>query len=147
MSMTDGPSRSAVEGELVTEAILDAAQAKVWRALTEPEIVADWLGSAGFEARAMPRFAIPPEADRPAIDCEILTADPPDRLSYAWREDAGQDSVVTFELSPAGPDRTRLRIGHRGVEPASRLRPLATPRPVSHMATRYAHAAPMRLAA
>ena len=116
--------------------------------------MADWLGAAGFEPRPGSCFAIPREADRSAIRCEVLAADPPYRLSYTWREEvdgnraSGRDSVVTFELSPMGPDRTRLRIVHRIAALASRHRHLVAPRSISRtMAVARHREAPLRLAA
>jgi uncharacterized protein YndB with AHSA1/START domain len=86
---------------VVTECDLPEAPEKVWKALTQPELLARWL----------------PEAS----DCEILTAEPNRLLRYRWRagaedrDSAGRelDSVVTFELSDTPSGGTHLRVDHR----------------------------------
>lgn len=71
---------------------------KVWRAVTEPELVEAWLGSAESGA---------------ANEREIIEARPNERVRYRWRDrEEGQslDSIVTFELSPTPAGGTHLRL-------------------------------------
>ncbi len=96
-------SKSKSENAIVTECDLEEGPDKVWRALTEPEIVARWL--------------VPGD-----IDCQVMEADPERLLRCSWkirndeRDRLGQslDTIVTFELSPTETGGTHLRIVHEG---------------------------------
>jgi uncharacterized protein YndB with AHSA1/START domain len=105
---------------IILEVALEAPPRLVWRALTEPEILARWLGETDLEAKAGCRFALRTDAKAPApIDGEVIEADPERRLSYRWREagaGGGQalDSVVTWILEPTADGGTRLRLVHDG---------------------------------
>jgi uncharacterized protein YndB with AHSA1/START domain len=92
---------------------------KVWRALTVPEIVAEWLNPA-CEPKAPPADALPAndrnssQASPTPIEYEIVTAERPDLLRYRVREghDLTVESTVTFELRDSPMGGTRLRIEH-----------------------------------
>jgi uncharacterized protein YndB with AHSA1/START domain len=129
MTDADQPNLSSV----VVECELDAQPETVWRALTVPEIVAEWLAPNSIDAKTGEAFGIelaPKEGGH--ISCVVLDADPPQRLSYSWRtaEDdarAGSlDTVVTFELAPTADGGTRLRITHTGLPAVREERPPAT---------------------
>jgi uncharacterized protein YndB with AHSA1/START domain len=77
---------------VVTECDLPDAPKKVWKALTEPELLAAWLPDA--------------------VDYEVLTSEPDRLLRYRWRGDEF-DSVVTFELTASPTGGTHLRVDHR----------------------------------
>jgi uncharacterized protein YndB with AHSA1/START domain len=99
---------------IVIECELPAPPEKVWRALTEPALLARWL----LPTRAAPAdgaLAFDGEAEGLArrIDCRVLDAEPNRRLSYRWREPAGE-SVVTFELSDSAGGGTWLKVVHGG---------------------------------
>lgn len=91
--------------DIVLECELPDPPEKVWRALTEPELVAKWLTSRD---------------ERSKIDCEIIESEPNKRLRYSWRDsDAGGeslDSIVTFELFPTRTGGTHLRLIHGDFE-------------------------------
>lgn len=96
-------SETKTENVIVTECDLEERPQKVWRALTEPDLVARWL--------------VPED-----VDCRILEAEPERFLRCSWknreneRDGLGQslDTVVTFELSPSDAGGTHLRIVHAG---------------------------------
>ncbi|MFI0845461.1 SRPBCC domain-containing protein [Mesorhizobium sp. IMUNJ 23232] len=95
-------------GEVIVECGLDAPAERVWRALSVPELAADWLGAVPA-ARA-------DEDGRPATSFEIVDAKPFSRLTYRWRDgspDARGDSFVTVEIAPRGPQNTWFRLTHR----------------------------------
>jgi uncharacterized protein YndB with AHSA1/START domain len=98
---------------------------KVWRALTEPELLAAWLMpndmqlEVGSDFRFEPRE--PGERHRAPIHCELLSAEPHRLLRYSWRdpersdgaaENRSLDSIVTFELSRTQTGGTHLRVVH-----------------------------------
>jgi uncharacterized protein YndB with AHSA1/START domain len=85
---------------VVLECELDEPPDKVWRALSEPDLRAAWLG------------------ETEAAQVEVLAATPGERLDLAWRADDG-DSRVSFEIGAAAGGGTRLKIIHRLAEPAA----------------------------
>jgi uncharacterized protein YndB with AHSA1/START domain len=120
---------------ILLEAALDQPPALVWRALTEPALVARWLGEGEIEARVGRRFTLRPDGapGGETIACEVLEAEPGRRLSYRWRGEGegpgALDTVVTWILEPTAEGGTRLRLVHDGVpilvqapEPAGRSR-------------------------
>jgi uncharacterized protein YndB with AHSA1/START domain len=125
--MTTRPEASEPTRTVVVECSLDASPALVWRALTTPEILAEWLGPNTMKAETGERFTLEAADAGGTLTCEVLEAEPPRRLSYTWRSDAADavgeplDSRVTFELTPLDHGRTLLRVVHSGL-------PVALPR-------------------
>ena len=121
------PHEPAPDSEaLVQEFELDASIDQVWRALTEPDLLAAWLEPDKVGA----------ELGGP-IDCRQLDAEPGRRVRYAWRGDgeAGPlDTEVTFELSPTEAGGVLLRVIQNGFVPATMTS--ARPRVVSLAAHR-----------
>jgi uncharacterized protein YndB with AHSA1/START domain len=89
---------------------------KVWRALTDPAAVAQWLMKNNFEARVGHKFQFrvepKPRGWSGTVDCEVLEADPPRRLVYSWCG-SGLDTVVSWTLEAVGGE-TRVRLEHTG---------------------------------
>jgi uncharacterized protein YndB with AHSA1/START domain len=89
---------------------------KVWRALTDPEAIAQWLMKNNFEPRVGYKFQCrvepQPRGWSGTVDCEVLEADPPRRLVYSWCG-SGLDTIVTWTLEPAG-ENTKVRLEHTG---------------------------------
>jgi uncharacterized protein YndB with AHSA1/START domain len=110
----------AATGAILIEARLDEPPALVWRALTEPELMARWLGEGDVEAVVGRRFVVRPggAAGQAPVDCEVVEAEPERLLSYRWRADgegtAALDTVVTWILEPTAEGGTRLRLVHDG---------------------------------
>ena len=100
---------------VVVECELDAPAAQVWRALTEPELLARWLAPNDFKAEIGAAFSLR-EADGTAIECEVLEVERDRKLAYRWRRDDEDaiDSIVCFELTEAVAGRTHLRLVHAG---------------------------------
>jgi len=86
---------------------------KIWRALTQPHLVAEWLMKNDFEPVVDHRFRF--SADWGAVDCQVLAVEPNRTLSYTWAAH-GLESVVTWTLSPSGRG-TRLRMEQIGFKP------------------------------
>lgn len=111
--MTQGPPSPDA---IVLDCDFAEPPAQVWRALTAPELVSRWLLQTDIRAEPGHRFQVQASPGLGgAIQCEVLAAEPPERLSYSWRgEDPGLDTVVTFELKPTPAGGTRLRVIHSG---------------------------------
>lgn len=125
---------------IILETALDQPPELVWRALTEPALVARWLGVSDIRAIVGERFAVKPggPAGEAPVDCEVLEADPNHLLSYRWRsEGAGEatvlDTVVTWILEPTAEGGTRLRLVHDGF-------PIVVRQPATTPARERAHA-------
>ena len=69
---------------------------KIWRALTQPHLIEEWLMKNDFKPVVDYRFNL--RADWGAVDCQVLAVEPEKTLSYTW---AAYDlkSVVTLGLS------------------------------------------------
>jgi uncharacterized protein YndB with AHSA1/START domain len=103
---------------LVIERVFPHPPEKLWRALTESPLIAQWLMKNDFEPVAGRRFQLRsepmPQWDG-VIDCEVLIVDPLKQLSYSWNA-LGLDSVVVFTLTPA-EGGTQVRMEHSGFRP------------------------------
>ncbi len=86
---------------------------KLWRALTQPHLIAEWLMQNDFQPVAGHRFNL--RADWGAVDCEVRTVEPNKRLSYSWAA-YGLDSIVTWTLTPTKTG-THLRMEQTGFRP------------------------------
>ncbi|MFC0003037.1 SRPBCC family protein [Micromonospora siamensis] len=93
---------------------------KVWRALTDSDLLARWLMPNDFAPvpghrftfRAAPR---PDQGFDGVIRCEVLELDPPRRLRWSWRGGT-LDTEVAWTLVPEGHG-TRLFLVHSGFDP------------------------------
>ncbi len=94
---------------------------KVWRALTDPVLLTEWLlpvfglalePGAAFTFKTQP---YPPWDG--TVNCRILEIEPPRKLSYAWVVgDMELDTVVTFTLTPTASG-THLSLVQSGFKP------------------------------
>lgn len=94
--------------------------ARLWRALTQPHLIADWLMSNDFVPAVGHRFNLSGEWGG-TLDCEVLEIEPEETLAYTWNHvhaDPQFDlrSTVTFTLTPT-PAGTLLRIEQAGFRP------------------------------
>ena len=86
---------------------------RIWRALTQPELIEEWLMKNDFRPVVDRSFSL--RADWGAVDCRVLVVEPNRTLSYTWVA-RGLDSVVTWTLTPTGTG-TRLRMEQSGFRP------------------------------
>ena len=103
---------------LVIERVFQHPPEKLWRALTENPLIAQWLLKNDFEPVVGRKFQFRSEPLQNwdgVIDCEVLVVDPIKQLSYSWSS-LGLDSVVLFTLTPA-EGGTHLRMEHSGFGP------------------------------
>jgi uncharacterized protein YndB with AHSA1/START domain len=107
--MNDIPAIRSV----VVERELPHPPAKVWRALTQPHLIQEWLMQTDFAAEPGHKFQL--RGDWGAVDCEVLTIEPDRELAYSWAA-FGLESTVTWTLTPSEAG-TRLRMEQRGFTP------------------------------
>ncbi len=98
--------------------VLHAPPGRVFEALTEPSVLREWWGPAGFTTPEAEldlrvgggyRFGMqPPSGDLFHLAGEFLEIDPPNRLvlSFRWEEPDPDDreTVVSLDLRPSGDD-------------------------------------------
>ena len=93
---------------------------KVWRALTDPVLLTEWLlpvielklePGAAFTFKTQPY----PGWDG-TVDCRVLEIDAPKTLSYSWVVGGMLDTVVTFTLTPTASG-THLLLVQSGFKP------------------------------
>lgn len=113
--MTDPvPERRSV----VIERTLSASPEKLWRALTQPHLIEEWLMKSDFKPVEGHKFTLVNEP-RPevkiTVEAEVLKVEENRTLSYSWKA-YGLDSVVTFTLTPT-ENGTQLRMEHSGFGP------------------------------
>jgi uncharacterized protein YndB with AHSA1/START domain len=94
--------------------------AKVWRALTDPALLSQWLlPTIGFKPEAGAEFtlAAPPQPGWDGVvNCRCREIEPERTLSWAWVV-GDIDTVVTFRLTPTASSGTRLSIVQSGFKP------------------------------
>jgi len=96
---------------------------KLWRALTQPHLMEEWLMKNDFRPQVGHRFNLRGEWGG-VLDCEVLVVEPQRELAYTWNfrhDDAAfnLESVVTFTLTPTAVG-TRLRMEQTGFRPDQR---------------------------
>jgi uncharacterized protein YndB with AHSA1/START domain len=86
---------------------------KIWRALTQPQLIEEWLMKNDFKPLVDHRFKL--SADWGSVDCQVLTVEPNKTLSYTWGA-FGLGSIVTWTLTASGKG-THLRMEQSGFPP------------------------------
>ncbi|TPM98906.1 SRPBCC domain-containing protein [Mesorhizobium sp. B2-1-5] len=108
---------------VVVERQISHPPEKLWRALTQPHLIEEWLMKNDLNPVVGHRFYLS-TAWGGVLDCEVLAVEPHKTLSYTWNL-AHQDptfdlrSVVTFTLTPT-PAGTHLRMEQSGFRPEQR---------------------------
>ena len=113
---------------IVVDYTLNEPPTQVWRALTEPKLLAQWLMENDIQPIVGHKFNFraKPMGDWDGIVyCEILEADEPNKLVYTWQggSDKNQnyghrlDTTVTWTLSPTSTGGTLLNLVHHGFQP------------------------------
>ena len=121
--MTPVDKTAPSQGESISfEFDLPHSPAKVWRALTDPALLSEWLlpvvdlklePGAAFTFKTQPY----PGWDG-TVNCRFLEIAANKKLSYTWGVgDMAIDTVVTFTLTPTASGGTRLALVPSGFKP------------------------------
>lgn len=86
---------------------------KIWRALTQPHLIEEWLMKNDFKPVVSHRFSV--SADWGAVDCEVRAVEEHRTLSYTW-DTKDLRSVVAWTLTPTETG-TILRMEQSGFRP------------------------------
>lgn len=109
--MTNTATHTATETRtVIVEREIAYPPEKLWRALTQPHLIADWLMKNDFKPVKDHRFSL--SADWGSVDCQVLAIEPQKTLSYTWAAH-GLESVVTWTLTPTAKG-THLRMEQAG---------------------------------
>lgn len=85
---------------------------RIWRALTQPQLIEEWLMKNDF----LPQVGHPFElrGDWGSVSCKVLEIEPNRTLVYSWNAN-GLESVVTWTLTPSTTG-TSLRMEQSGFQ-------------------------------
>lgn len=119
--MTKGNEQIVVEYEFAE------APAKVWRALTEPQLLAGWLMPNDIAAVVGHKFNFrtQPMGDwNGVVDCEVLEVVPQQKLVYSWNGGSAKndsyghklETTVTWTLVGKADGGTVLKLVHHGFQ-------------------------------
>jgi uncharacterized protein YndB with AHSA1/START domain len=98
---------------VVVEREISHPPEKIWRALTQPHLIEEWLMTNDFKPVVGQGFTL--RGDWGAVDCKVLEIEPNKALSYTW-EAMGLESVVTWTLTSTSTG-THLRMEQSGFRP------------------------------
>lgn len=109
---------------VVVERDMSFPPERLWRALTQPHLITEWLMNNDFDLAVGHRFKLRGEWGG-VLDCKVLVVEPQRTLSYEWNfahDDPAYalESVVTFTLTPTSKG-TRLRMEQAGFRPEQKL--------------------------
>jgi uncharacterized protein YndB with AHSA1/START domain len=118
MNPIDRTARSETES-LAFEFDLHHPPEKVWRALTDPALLAEWLLPAvGLKLEPGAAFTLktqPHPGWDGTVNCRFVEIEAHRKLSYTWSVPS-LDTVVTFTLAPTASG-TRLSLVQSGFQP------------------------------
>lgn len=121
MTVTDKTARSQSE-TLTFELELRHSPAKVWRALTDPVWLAEWLlPVTGLELEPGTAFTFktqPVGGWDGTVNCRLLESQAERKIRYTWVV-GDMDTLVTFTLTPTASG-TRLSLVHTGFRPSQK---------------------------
>ena len=121
MTVTDTTLRSQTDS-LSFDFDLPHSPEKVWRALTDPVLLAEWLLPVvdlklKLEPHARFTFQTEPHPGWDGtVTCRLLEIDAQKKLSYTWVVGEMLDTIVTFTLTPTASG-TRLSLVQSGFKP------------------------------
>jgi uncharacterized protein YndB with AHSA1/START domain len=107
--------RSGETVTVVVERDIPHPPEKIWRALTQPHLIQEWLMKNDFKPEIGHRFTLranPQPRWDGVIDCEVMTVEPNRVLAYTWGS-MGVGTLVTLTLTPTSAG-THLRVEQSG---------------------------------
>ncbi|XYH95897.1 SRPBCC family protein [Sorangium sp. So ce1128] len=118
MNLIDTTDRSQTDA-LTFEFDLPHKPEKVWRALTDPALLAEWLlPTIGFQLEPGAAFTFktdPYPGWDGTVSCKLLEIEAQRKLKYTWTVPF-LDTVVTFTLTPTASG-TKLSLEQSGFKP------------------------------
>jgi uncharacterized protein YndB with AHSA1/START domain len=114
---------AAEKRSVIVERVFSFPPEKLWRALTQPHLIEEWLMKNDFDLVVGHRFNLRGEWGG-VLACEVLAVEPLKTLSYSWNHAHADpsynlQSVVTFTLTPTSTG-THLRMEQSGFQPGQK---------------------------
>ncbi|EUJ24957.1 hypothetical protein PGRAN_03700 [Listeria grandensis FSL F6-0971] len=97
---------------------------QVWNALTDSAMLAKWIWNNDFKAEVGHKFqfrAEPSEWWDGIVDCEVLTIDEPNSISYTWAS-AGETTTVVWTVAKTDDGKVNLRLDQSGFSEETKAR-------------------------
>lgn len=120
--MTDSPPaplgtlhRDGEQGGVRIEVLIDATASEVWRALTEPDRLRDWLGDVSGDLRAGGRFRAYFRVSGWNGTGRVEECTEQRGFSAVLQEDDGDGEEATAVTTTSEQDRTRLVVRQTGL--------------------------------
>jgi hypothetical protein len=86
---------------------------RLWKALTDPRSLADWMGPITSRGKSGIRFG--------AVACNVVASEPHERLVWRWRDPReGRTFVISWRIEPIATG-CRLRFEQREATAAEAL--------------------------
>ncbi|MEA3176687.1 MAG: hypothetical protein QOI59_210 [Gammaproteobacteria bacterium] len=114
MISLDGSVQKTTDGGFVVafDRSIDRPPARVWTALTDPKVLANWLGDVELELRVGGAYIIRFRKISVVMTGTITALEPGQVLEYTWKENYGMPaSKVRWEVIPAATG-SRLKLSH-----------------------------------
>jgi uncharacterized protein YndB with AHSA1/START domain len=100
---------------------ITAPVAHVWKVLTEPDLVHQWLGCIDFQPIVGHIFYMQPDQVKAAAGdisgathCEVESLDPPSSIVFSWYMPDTPKTHVTLSLIQRAPELTLVTLVHDG---------------------------------
>jgi uncharacterized protein YndB with AHSA1/START domain len=114
MTPLDGTVSKTGDGGFIVafDRLLERPPAKVWAALTDPKILANWLGDVEVDLRIGGAYIIRFRRMTVVMTGEITRVEPGRLLEYTWTENFGMPtSKIRWEINPVETG-CRLKLSH-----------------------------------
>ncbi|MES3017827.1 MAG: SRPBCC domain-containing protein [Bacteroidota bacterium] len=104
---------------LIVEYTYSAPIDKVWKAITDKDQMKEWyFDLQEFKPEKGFKFSFTggDENVQYVHNCEVIEADPPNKLSHTWTYEKNPGhSIVTWELFREGDNQTKTKLTHKGL--------------------------------
>ena len=98
------------------EEVFNCSPARLWRALTDPALLGQWLMETDFQLIKGYEFQFRMEPQKNwdgIVDCQVLDFELEKKLTYSWKGQAIEHTIVTWTLAPHD-DGVKLTLDHTG---------------------------------
>lgn len=117
------------EQDMVADVKLDfhyeVPRTKVWEALTQSNLLSQWIMDNNFKAEVGYQFEFTAEANEwwdGIIQGEVLKVEEPSKLEYTWKS-VGEETIVTWTLNETEDNQTNLHFEMSGFSEETKSSP------------------------